>query len=102
MKAKQLLGGTGVQVTERLYFKQKATPDEVRTLAALLPGGVRDILSTRSRKYKELGLAEKSLTDDELIDLLAQEPGLWRRPIVIREGQAVVGFDAKSLEALLS
>jgi len=89
-------------VTERLYFKQKPTIDEVRELAALLPGGARDILSTRSRKYKELGLAQQCLTDEELIALLAQEPGLWRRPIVIRNGKAVVGFDAKNLEALLS
>ncbi|HWI52412.1 MAG TPA: ArsC/Spx/MgsR family protein [Symbiobacteriaceae bacterium] len=102
MKAKQLLGGTDAAVTERLYFKQKPSIDEVRELAALLPGGARDILSTRSRKYKELGLAQQSLTDEELIALLAQEPGLWRRPIVIRNGRAVVGFDAKNLEALLS
>lgn len=97
-----MLGGTDARVTERLYFKQKPTVAEVRELAALLPGGARDILSTRSRRYKELGLAEKSLSDADLIDLLAQEPGLWRRPIVVRNGQAVVGFDAKNLETLLS
>lgn len=97
-----MLGGTGAAVTERLYFKQKPTVDEVRGLAALLPGGAREILSTRSRRYKELGLTEQSLADEELIALLAQEPGLWRRPIVIRDGKAVVGFDAKNLEALLS
>lgn len=97
-----MLGSSDAVVTERLYFKQKPTETEVRALAAMLPGGVRDILSTRSRKYKELGLAEKSLTDDELVSLLAQEPGLWRRPIVVRGGRAVVGYDAGSLETLLS
>ncbi|HYF76482.1 MAG TPA: ArsC/Spx/MgsR family protein [Symbiobacteriaceae bacterium] len=102
MKAKQLLGETDAEVTERQYFKQKPTVDEIRALAALLPGGVRDILSTRSRKYAELNLAEKSLTDDEVVELLAAEPGLWRRPIVVRGDRAVVGFDAKNLEALLS
>lgn len=102
MKAKQLLGGTDAQVTERQYFKQKPSVDEIRALAALLPGGVRDILSTRSRKYAELNLAEKNLSDDEVVELLAAEPGLWRRPIVVRGNRAVVGFDAKSLEGLLS
>ncbi len=98
----QLLGEKDVEVRERQYFKQKPTEEEVRALAALLPGGARDILSTRSRKYAELGLAEKSLTDDELISLLAQEPGLWRRPIIVRDGQAVVGFDQQRLDAFLS
>lgn len=97
-----MLANTDVQVQERLYFKQKPTVQEVLELAALLPGGARDILSTRSRKYKELGLAGQELSDEALIQLLADEPGLWRRPIVIRDGKAVVGYDAPHLESLLS
>jgi arsenate reductase (glutaredoxin) len=96
-----LLANTDAQVEERLYFKQKPSVDEVRALAAKLPGGARDLLSTRSRRYKELGLAEKELSDTELIDLLAAEPGLWRRPVVIRGDQVVIGYDQKSLESLL-
>ena len=102
MKAKQLLGSADVAVNERQYFKQKPTVDEVRAIAAKLPGGARDILSTRSRKYKELGLAEKELSDDELISLLAEEPGLWRRPIIIAGEEIVVGYDQKRLEGILS
>lgn len=97
-----MLGASDADVAERLYFKQKATPDEIRRIAALLPGGARDILSTRSRRFKELGLADRQLSDEALIELLAQEPGLWRRPIVIRGERAVVGFDQKGLESLLS
>jgi Spx/MgsR family transcriptional regulator len=102
VKAKQLLGRADATVQERLFFKQKPTAEEVRALAARLPGGARDILSTRSRKYKELGLAGQELSDEALIELLAQEPGLWRRPIVIRGDQVVVGYDQKGLEELLS
>lgn len=97
-----MLGAAPVQVKERLFFKQKATVEEVRALAALLPGGARDILSTRSRRFKELALAEREFADEELVQLLAAEPGLWRRPIIVRDGAAVVGFDAKSLGAFLS
>jgi len=97
-----LLAKSGVRVKERLYFKDKPTVEEVRALAALLPGGVRDILSIRSRKYQELALAEQKLEDSELIALLAAEPGLWRRPIVVAGHTAVVGFNEKNLEALIS
>lgn len=97
-----MLGSTDAQVQERLYFKQKPTIDEVRALAALLPQGARELISTRSRRYKELGLAEKSLTEEEQIQLLAEEPGLWRRPVVVRDGRVVIGYDAANLEALLS
>jgi arsenate reductase-like glutaredoxin family protein len=88
-------------VEERLYFKQKATPEEVRQVASLLPGGARDLLSTRSRKYKEMGLDMERLAEDQLVWLLSEEPGLWRRPVVIRGRRAVVGFDAAALEGLL-
>lgn len=97
-----MLGSSDANVTERLYFKQPPTVEEVQALAAKLPGGARDLLSTRSRRFKELGLADKQLSDSELIALLAQEPGLWRRPVVVAGDKAVVGFDQKGLEALLS
>ena len=96
-----MLGATDAAVTERLYFKEKPTVEEVQALAAKLPGGARELLSTRSRKYKELGLAEQQLSDEQVIELLVQEPGLWRRPVVIHGDQVVIGFDQKRLEELL-
>lgn len=97
-----MLGTKAVDVNERQYFKQKPTPEEVRELASRLPGGAKELLSTRSRRYKELALAEKELSEGELITLLAEEPGLWRRPVVVRGDQVVIGYDARKLEELLS
>lgn len=97
-----MLGSAEVEVKERQYFKEKPTVDEVKAIAAMLPGGARDLLSTRSRRYKEMELAEKELSDVDLINLLAEEPGLWRRPVVVAGGKAVIGFDQKALETLLS
>lgn len=97
-----MLGTTAAEVNERLYFKQKPTVQEVRSLVALLPGGAKELLSTRSRRYKEMALGERELTEEERINLLAEEPGLWRRPVVIRGNQVVIGYDNKRLEELLS
>lgn len=97
-----MLAAKDVAVTERRYFKEKPTEAEIRGLVALLPGGARDLLSTRSRRYKEMGLAERELGEEELIALLAAEPGLWRRPVVVRDGRVVIGYDAKQLDELLS
>lgn len=96
-----MLGEQGVQIEERLYFKHPPTEAEVRELAAITPGGVRSLVSTRSRKYKELGLADKSLSDEEWVSLLAREPGLWRRPVVIRDGRVVIGYDAEAITDLI-
>ena len=43
---------------------------------SLLPGGVADLISTRGRAYRELGLADKSLSPQEWLDMIEQHPRL--------------------------
>lgn len=97
-----MLGSSGAQVRERRYFKEKPTPAEVRSLVAMLPGGAADLISTRSRRYAELGLSDRSLSEEDRIALLAAEPGIWRRPVIVSGDRVVVGFDKESLDRLLS
>jgi arsenate reductase len=59
-----------------------------------------DALSKRSRAYKDLGLAGRTVSDDELLDLMIAEPTLLRRPLVIGEKGSTLGFDRKRLEEL--
>ena len=68
-------------------------------IAARLPGGVQDLLSKRSIRFRELGLAGRTFTDDELLHLLASEPKLLRRPILVDGERAVVGASQADLEA---
>jgi arsenate reductase-like glutaredoxin family protein len=60
-----------------------------------------EVLSKRSRAYKSLGLAERQLGDDELLDLMVQEPTLLRRPLILSPGGVTVGFNQKELQALV-
>lgn len=60
----------------------------------------REILSTRSRAYRELGLAEQNVTEDDLLDLMVKEPTLLRRPILIGRGGSAVGFNQERYEEL--
>lgn len=97
-----MLGELGADVAERRYFSDLPTEEEIRRLASLLPGGVRDLVSTRSRRFRELQLEGKQLTDDEWVALLAREPGLWRRPIAVKGRKVVIGWDERALRELLS
>lgn len=87
--------------TRRDFFKQRFTGEELRDLLAASGLTPRDILSRRSRGYKELvGEREADLTDDELLALMVQEPTLLRRPLALRDGRIVIGFDRDELIAL--
>src|SRR5690606_2496112 len=100
-KARQFLGELGAQVVERRYFTELPTEEEIRELARLLPRGVHDIVSTRGRRYRELNRAGKELSEDQGVKVRAAEPGLWRRPIAVKGGRAVVGYDEEALRALV-
>lgn len=70
----------------------------------LARAGVRpsEVLSKRSTAYRKLGLADKALTEDELLDLMVAEPTLLRRPLVLGPGgESVVGFNAAELRHLI-
>lgn len=61
-----------------------------------------EVLSKRSTAYRTRGLAETTLSEEELLDLMVEEPTLLRRPLVVSpSGQTVVGFDAGALNRLV-
>lgn len=99
MKAKQVLSQKGVAPHERDLFKQPLSVDELRTLLA--GRSPREIFSTRSPTFKQLGLDDSKLTDEERLRLMSEHPALIRRPIVAIGDQLVIGYDAKALDAAL-
>jgi Spx/MgsR family transcriptional regulator len=99
--ADALLKNVGVAALQRDLFKERLSSEEIKSLVSRIGRSVSELLSTRSRPYAELGLAGNELTDDEIVDLMAKHPALIRRPIVVRDRQAVVGFKRDAIEALV-
>lgn len=55
---------------------------------------VDEMFSWRSPSAKQYRERRGDLTDDELIDLMLEEPRLIRRPILVTGKKVVFGFDA--------
>ena len=70
---------------------------EIERLAALL-GGAENLFSRRSTKYRELGLKDKTLSENELLDLMAGEYTFLKRPILVAGGKAIAGFFEKEYD----
>lgn len=87
-------------ITERNIRKQPPTREELEKLVRLLPGGAKDLISTRSRRFRELQVDLQELNEDQLLDLMAREPAILRRPIITDGNRVVVGFDPDALEQL--
>ncbi len=70
-------------------------------MSTLLAGrNVRDFLSRRSKKFRELKLDTAEFTDHELIELMVADPTLIRRPLVVVGEQIIAGFDRREFEEI--
>ena len=88
-----------MEITERDFFADRLSEDEVRALAA--ESSAMALFSAKSPTVKKLGLDPTALSDDEKVVLMAGEPRLIRRPIVVMDGVTYPGATAKSLAAAL-
>jgi arsenate reductase-like glutaredoxin family protein len=89
----------GAELDERDYAK---TPLSARELKDLFAGrDPRDFLNARSPAFKAMGLAGKSLTATQALALMAKEPNLIKRPIVVAGKEMIAGFDRDRLRKVL-
>lgn len=90
----------GIEVSDRDFFKESLSETEIRELAAIV--GTENIFARRSPSLKKLGLADKELSDDEMIDLMLQEPKLVRRPLLKVGGTLMVGAGNAAVDAAIA
>ena len=89
----------GFETEDRDFFQDRFNEAELRELL----GGRKpaDVFSWNSPSFKALGRPADSLSDEELVQLMLDEPRLIRRPLVMVNGQLVIGGSQKALEAAL-
>ena len=79
------------EIEKRNIKEEPLTREEIEKLAAML-GGIENIFSRRSVKYRELGLRDKKLSEADMLDLMASEYTFLKRPITVAGNKAVAGF----------
>lgn len=61
----------------------------------------RDFLNSRNELYRERGMKENPPSRAEALELMAANPNLIKRPILIKGKGIVLGYDEARLAALL-
>ena len=96
-----LLEEAGIEPEIVLYLE---TPPDRATLVTLIERlGIspRELLRKGEQEYKDMGLGDKSLSDDALIDAMLKAPKLIERPIVVKDDKAVLGRPPENVNALI-
>ena len=92
---KASLSQDGVELNERDFFKDSFTEEELRDLLGDTPPA--DVFSWRSPSARKLGLDKDTVSPDELVRLMVDEPRLIRRPLIQVEARLIVGTDKKAM-----
>ncbi len=82
----------------RDLFAQPLSAEEIRALTAYAPVG--DLFSWRSPAARARGLQPGSVNEVELVALMAAEPRLIRRPLLLAGDRLVIGADADAIAGL--
>jgi arsenate reductase len=89
----------GAELASRDLDKERLSEAELEELI-----GRRDyneFLNTRNELYRARKMKEHPPSRAEAIKLMAEEPNLIRRPVVLRGSQMVLGFDEEAYKKLL-
>ena len=81
--ALELIRHVGIEPHVIEYLKTPPSRAMVEQLIKRMGGSVRDILREKGTPYADLGLADPSLSDDQLLDAIEAHPILMNRPIVV-------------------
>ena len=100
-KARALLQEHEIPYVERNIFSEPLNIDELKAILQMTEDGTEEIISTRSKVFQKLNMDLDELSLKELLDLVKENPGLLRRPIMIDEKRLQVGFNEDEIRRFL-
>src|SRR5215471_3558544 len=96
------LKDSGVDFDAVDYYVEPIPKSKLIDLLKKMGMKPRQLLRTKERIYRDLELATRDRSDDEIIDLMVTHPDLIQRPIVEKGARAILARPADRLKEILS
>lgn len=87
-----------VELEFRDMDKDRLTVEELDELIG--QRDYREFLNTRNELYRRKKMKENPPSREDAIRMMAKEPNLIRRPVILAGGRIVLGFDEEAIEKL--
>ena len=87
----KLLKEQAIDIDVIEYLKNPPTVKKLQEILSLLQISPRDLMRKKETEYKDLGLYNSDLSDEDLIESMVKHPILIERPIVLANGKAALG-----------
>ncbi len=103
-KAAKWLKGKNISTINRHIVEENPTFSELKEWIGRSGLPIKKFFNTSGNLYKELNLKDKisTSTDDELIEMLASNGMLVKRPLLISEDFVITGFKEEDWEKRLA
>ena len=102
-KAEKWMKSNGIEYTYRPIKEENPTKEELKTWIAKSGLPVSKFFNTSGLLYKELNMKDKvkTLSEDELVDILASNGMIVKRPILVAGETVLVGFKEDEWKATI-
>ncbi|EGP5165351.1 transcriptional regulator Spx [Enterococcus faecium] len=100
-KARAWLQEHQIPFVERNIFSEPLNSSELKAILQMTEDGTEEIISTRSKVFQRLNMDLDDLPLQELLELVQNNPGLLRRPIMIDDKRLQVGFNEDEIRRFL-
>ena len=97
----ELLNSRGVEPQIIEYLKSPPDAATLKKILSLLGLGPRELMRQNETAYKEAGLDNPDLNDDDLINAMIEHPVLIERPIFLANGKAAIGRPPENVLIIL-
>ena len=100
-KAKKWFDQYKIPYSEKNIFSIKLSKDDIFRMLANSENGFDDIISTRSKVFKEKKLDPDSMNTKSLVEFIIENPSVLKRPIIINENELQVGYNNEDITIFL-
>jgi Spx/MgsR family transcriptional regulator len=97
-KARKIMEQRGFQLYFRDLSKERLTSTELEKLIG--NRDYTDFLNSRNELFRRKKMKDNPPSRQDAIRLMAREPNLIRRPVIVAGGQVVIGFDEDGIARL--
>ncbi|WP_419766895.1 arsenate reductase (glutaredoxin) [Arcobacter sp.] len=81
------------------YLDAKLTKEDMKEVLQMLGMSARELMRTKEDIYKEMNLKDEN-DEEKLIEAMINNPKLIERPIIIKDGSAVIARPLEKINEL--
>lgn len=100
-KAKKWFDQYKIPYSEKNIFSIRLSKEDIYRMLANSENGFEDIISTRSKVFKEKKLDPESMSVQALVEFIIDNPSVLKRPIIINESELQVGYNNEDITIFL-